>query len=168
MISKLKLIFNFLLIKGDLNEDCTASCPAECTKQEFSPFVSTISYPTEYFFNHNLFPDGKNSSDYPFDPNASFAEIRNNLARVEVYYDKLSYTSINQAPSMTLISLISLTGGLLGLFLGMSFLSFVEIFDLIMSLLTARKKPPTVKANRIADTNANNTVKEEIRVDDVL
>lgn len=151
-----------------MNEECAVSCPTECTKQEFSPFVSTISYPTEYFFNHNLFPDGKNSSDYPFEPNASFAEMRNNLARVEVYYDRFSYTSIKQAPSMTLISLISSTGGLLGLFLGMSFLSFVEIFDLIMSLLTATKKSlTTIKANRIADTNDNNTVREEKRVDNI-
>ena len=59
------------------------------------------------------------------------------MVKLNVYYKNIYYTSIVESPSITLVSLVSNLGGNLGLFLGLSVLSLLEIFELIISLSTA-------------------------------
>ena len=54
---------------------------------------------------------------------------------VLVYYDSQRFIQYKEAPSMTGYNLLSNIGGTLGLFLGMSLLSFVEIIETILQLL---------------------------------
>jgi hypothetical protein len=46
-------------------------------------------------------------------------------------YDKLSYTSSEDSPSMDIVALFGNVGGTLGLFLGLSVLSFCEVLHVI-------------------------------------
>ena len=50
--------------------------------------------------------------------------------KVIVSYDNLYYTSVDEVPSMTLNDLLGNLGGQLGLFIGISFLSLVEILEI--------------------------------------
>ena len=52
------------------------------------------------------------------------------------YYDSWSYTKIDEIAKFELIDLIPNIGGTLGLFIGVSILSFTEIFELIF-IITA-------------------------------
>ena len=61
-------------------------------------------------------------------------DARKNLLLVNIYYSDISYTYISEAPYWTLTSLFSNFGGQLGLFIGMSVLSFIEFIDLIIQL----------------------------------
>ena len=54
---------------------------------------------------------------------------------IYVYYDDLKYTLITQQPKTLLVDLVPNIGGILGLFVGTSFLSFVEIIELIIELI---------------------------------
>ena len=66
-----------------------------------------------------------NQSDF----NTSLAS---NLVSIDVYYEKLAYTLIEEEPKITLEDLIGALGGHLHLFLGMSLMSFLELFEFIL------------------------------------
>ena len=55
-----------------------------------------------------------------------------NLVYFNAFYADLEYTYINQLPKMDFFDLISNIGGNLGLFIGISFLSFAEIIEFII------------------------------------
>ena len=67
----------------------------------------------------------------------TFAEFLNyaNLTRtfygIRVFYEDLRYTWINQQVKIELFGLVSNVGGILGLFIGFSFVSLMEIFEII-------------------------------------
>jgi hypothetical protein len=54
---------------------------------------------------------------------------------LNVYYDKLSYIQISKDAKIEIVDLVSGIGGLLGLFLGMSFLSFAEFLEMIVETI---------------------------------
>lgn len=59
-----------------------------------------------------------------------------------VYYKDLGYQQYDEVEKTTLPDLAANIGGLLGLFLGMSFLSFVELFDILLQIFLYKKKSP--------------------------
>ena len=66
-----------------------------------------------------------------------------NETKLTVYYDSLKYTLVSQQPKTLLIDLIPNIGGILGLFIGTSFLSFFEIIELFVeafSIMNKREK----------------------------
>jgi hypothetical protein len=67
-------------------------------------------------------------------------QLKDNILKVNVYFDSLSYTSISEAPSIELISFISNVGGLLGLFLGATVLSFLEIVEFVIIIIQIIQK----------------------------
>jgi len=87
------------------NKICEKQCPMEC---------DSISYSLTIQGNY-LFLDG--------------------LSHVYIYFPDFYYTSITEQPKTTFDQLISNIGGLLGLFIGGSLMSFFEIFELLISIL---------------------------------
>lgn len=59
---------------------------------------------------------------------------------MRVYFDDLNYKITYQIPKMYLFDLVSSIGGTMGLCLGMSFLSFFELIDLIYHMLEIKSK----------------------------
>ena len=64
---------------------------------------------------------------------------------MKIFYAEPSYTQITEAPQQNLIDLYSSLGGNLGLFLGFSIFSLVELFELFIKIIwtmvsTRRKK----------------------------
>ena len=62
-------------------------------------------------------------------------DLRESLVSFSIYYYDFKYTFISQSPKMQLVDLVSNFGGLLGLFVGMSFLSFGELIQIIIEVL---------------------------------
>jgi hypothetical protein len=52
-----------------------------------------------------------------------------------VYYDDFRYTLIQQQPKIELFALISSIGGTLGLFIGFTFISILEIFEIFSEFI---------------------------------
>ena len=67
-----------------------------------------------------------------FDKNMS--AIRGSFISMSVYYSELKYTEIQQLEKNTLVDLICGIGGTLGLFIGASVLSLVEIIEAIFTV----------------------------------
>jgi hypothetical protein len=63
-----------------------------------------------------------------------FKQDRNNKIYIRIYYEDLKYTWINQQPKIELFGLISNIGGSLSLFVGISFISFLELFEVFTEL----------------------------------
>jgi hypothetical protein len=56
--------------------------------------------------------------------NTILEDLRESLVSFSVYFTSFKYTRVSQLPKMNVIDLVSNFGGMLGLFTGVSFLSF--------------------------------------------
>jgi len=99
------------LDKNLINE-CMPQCPLECHENYFK---------TTFSFSH-------------------FAKSDDNLLKLNIYYDELSYTLINEAASLTIFEMFSNIGGTLGLFLGISLLSFIEVVEVLFNIFFITQK----------------------------
>ena len=105
-------------IRGDINNVCRPLCPMEC---------DSIKYEMSNSFTKLSADDFKTL----FDINATTTGI----TWANIYYENLEYTSISQVAHMDVIDLISNIGSNLSLFIGISFISFAEIIELIIEIL---------------------------------
>lgn len=83
----------------EFDGECKQQCPEECFLIKFETRVMSLD-------------------DWDFGGHS-----------IEISYSDLSYIEISQTPKMTGFTLISSIGGALGLFIGIRFLSLVELFE---------------------------------------
>jgi hypothetical protein len=128
------------LIKDKFNHDfinkyCISLCPLECSQTLYKTSLSFSHFSLDSIKiknNSNL------SSDFIHRNLDLASTIEKSVAKVNIFYDRLSYTLTTDTPQMDAISLLGSIGGNLGLFLGVSVFSlcevveaFIEIFYLI-------------------------------------
>jgi acid-sensing ion channel 2 len=65
----------------------------------------------------------------------SFDDLAKSVARIQIFYDELQETIISEKIKTQSFDLVSNMGGTLGLFLGLSFLSLIEIFEILFQVL---------------------------------
>lgn len=87
-------------LKG-INSECQLQCPQECTSIKFESVISNYLS--------------------AFDSNDSLV--------FSIAYSDLSYIRISQTPKITGVSVMSNIGGTLGLFIGIRFLSMIELVE---------------------------------------
>ena len=120
-----------------LTTDCSNSCPMECLSAEYKTSMHTASYPTEWYLDlllkqTNLVNKFSNFSQNS--PNLN-SLIKNSVVKISIFYNDISYDALVESPVLTFDVLLGNVGGSLGLFIGISFLSLVEIFELIFEIL---------------------------------
>jgi hypothetical protein len=143
-IESLRLILNNS--KPYLN-DC--DCPIECDHDFYKYSISFLEFPTRYYLPYliesklikTIFNQSLNDSL------ESFELLRKNVARVEINYQDMMQTFISEYPKMQSTDLISSLGGILGLFLGLNFLSLIEIFDFSIQILSVFIKKFKISSN---------------------
>ena len=86
--------------------DCEPYCPLECDSVVFASKIQSFATPS--------FP---------------------NQISLTIFYEEMSYTDYYEVPKTTVFDLVSTFGGVFGLFLGFSLLSFVEIVTLIFNII---------------------------------
>ncbi|CAF0880179.1 unnamed protein product [Brachionus calyciflorus] len=110
-----------------LNDICEPQCPLEC---------NSMSY--KIFYSFNDFIKEKNNEDinnfYNF-TGTNRRQMKNELMSLFFYYETLSYEEIKEKESIDLVGLLSNIGGIAGLFLGISFLSLVEIIEIAFQIV---------------------------------
>ena len=75
----------------------------------------------------------KNS--YFHDKFKDYESLQRHFVSIRVNYPDLKYTYISQKPKVGIDDLVSNIGGIFGLFLGISFLTFAEFFIFILEIL---------------------------------
>ncbi len=104
---------------------CENYCPSECDSISYSFSSYTYDYPISGNISENL---RVKYFDSNFD---TYEEVQVSYFSFVVFYKNLNYVLITEKPNMELADLISNIGGILGVFLGVSFLSFIEIIEIL-------------------------------------
>ena len=116
-----------------LMNNCSAECPNQCETNRTETSLSMSEFPTYSYMDFML--------NKPFfrrvyeNRTVDRSKLKKSLAKINVFYDELKLTTVSQKAKISFESLISDIGGTLGVFLGASFLSFMEIFEVIMLVL---------------------------------
>ncbi|CAF1024353.1 unnamed protein product [Brachionus calyciflorus] len=95
-----------LMGKNYIDNICKPLCPLECYSVKYSKSISFS----------RLNQDSKD------------------IAEINIYFEDFSYTEIEENQIMTEVGLVSNIGGIAGLFLGVSFLTFVEIVAICLDV----------------------------------
>jgi hypothetical protein len=111
------------------DEKCPKYCPLECDSMSYV----INSYTEQIALNGNISLNSKIKIDS--DDFSTYEELKKNYFAIRVYYNELKYTLISEEPKTEIFNFISDIGGILGLFLGISFLSFIEIFEIIFEIM---------------------------------
>ena len=116
--------------------NCGFDCPNECNTIDYSLLTSSGSYPSQYYVSI-LAKQGylNNFASLTNDPQDMLESVQKYLVRVTVNYNQLGYTLYQDNPSLDINSLISTIGGQFGLFIGISILSIIEVFELLLELI---------------------------------
>ena len=108
-----------------------ADCPNECETTSYEYTYSSSDFSGERYYQE--FKNVFNISEEDV-LSKKFNKGKNGLI-LNVYFPELKYTEVSETPKIGVISLISNIGGTLGLFLGISLLSFVEIVEIFFEIL---------------------------------
>ena len=122
---------------NDINAICDYACPEQCNVIDYALTTSSKSY----FPNLIYLKDQQTSSKgYMFPQNLSDTDLtsfaRQGFLKVIINYKNLYYTSFDDNPAMQSSDLFGAVGGQLGLFAGLSVLSFLEIIELFIDVIT--------------------------------
>ena len=107
-------------------------CPTNCDSIIIEKDIVSSVYPTDNELNKLLEKNNYlESMMHKMDRN----ELKSAILHLQINFDRLEFEQITEIPKVNLIDLISSIGGTLGLFLGMSFLSILEVTDLFFVMI---------------------------------
>ena len=112
-----------------LKNECEKKCPLECQGMWFDKTVSANEYSNLIFEKALTQYNGSDAIYF----NRSFDSSE--IAVVNIYYQNLGFLSISENPTTSLGGLLSNIGGIASLFLGISFLTLVEILEFFMNVI---------------------------------
>ncbi len=90
---------------------CEFSCPLECSTNLYDYKMGFLNFPSDETNFERLNSSAVNYSD-------GFEKLKQNVLRLELLFEKITYTLIEQKPKMMLVDLIATIGGTLGRFRG--------------------------------------------------
>jgi hypothetical protein len=137
---------NDLLLNSSRSVDmseCTDSCAFECHTVSYE---ATVTISSKWDFNLKSYFNDSFLERTLATANVTNEMIKENMILIEAVYDDLVSTEITEQPTVSGVEFIANLGGLIGLFLGVSMLSFVEILELLCQLIaifckTQRSRP---------------------------
>ncbi len=120
----------FRIAKIRSNKDrCISYCPSACDSMTYQITPSYEAYPKiGKISRKSKIENGL----YKFQ---TYEQVSKHFSSILIYYKELKYTLISQEPRTMLFNVISNIGGILGLFLGISFLSFMELVEILFQVI---------------------------------
>lgn len=115
---------------------CFDSCPIECNSVNYNFKTLKSDFPTPFYakvlIEHNkMRPNlARNLT--------TLKNVKDTVLAVNVFYNDISMRIIQEYPAKTFEQLVAETGGFLGLCLGISLLSIVEFFELILKIFLVK------------------------------
>ena len=120
------------IIKAEdfINKICIPQCPLECNRTEYKAFLTNSHFSSEIYLDF-LRAKPVFKSKYEKDE-LTLDVISQEIVKLNVYYDSLTYTVMSEAINTNIFSLFSSIGGFMGMFLGMSLITLIEILELLI------------------------------------
>jgi len=104
---------------------CNNYCPLECDSYTYDITESV----------QPILGSGDLSLNFSYPEFLTFKNFTNTFFSVNVYFEDLVYTLITQQAKYEVFDLVSSIGGIIGLFIGFSFISLLEIFEIIAEFI---------------------------------
>lgn len=111
--------------KKEQYSKCPQYCPLECDSMSYT--ITPISKRIPTSGNVSI----QRWDIYVLNNSATYEELSKSFVGILIYFKDLYYTQISQDAKSETFNFISNLGGILGLFLGVSFLSFIEVFEIL-------------------------------------
>lgn len=118
------------VFRSDLDRYCGQQCPEECNSLTYE----LSSFSTKYHTGGYLTQVQNESLVRSKYPNMTMDELKDNIVKFRVFYPELEYEVISQNQQYTLSDTISNLGGSMGLLLGASLISLLEIVELSLNV----------------------------------
>ena len=129
-------------------------CPLECSSVHFSFQTSVSAYPTNNYFNKkmlNIYNASLTATLGIYEYNASdyyYYYVTDSTLKINVFFERLYSTTVQESAKTSITDLIGSLGGLLGLFLGASFMSLLETAEILTKLLISFFKSSIIFRSR--------------------
>ena len=130
MFNSLSLFTLFYI--QDVATKCS-DCPLECDSEFYSLTTSSLDYPTKIYAD--MLANQPQMLRRFNNKTPTYQQLKQSIVSLNINYNDLSYTQINELQKITLLDLITNIGGAMGLFLGLSFISLFEIAQLVVELI---------------------------------
>ncbi|KAL4239574.1 hypothetical protein ACF0H5_000385 [Mactra antiquata] len=140
-----KCVFDLNIKFNDGHYDC--KCREPCSEFVYSSTMSSRYWPTDEYLEillaeicdkENVSASWTDVCDKYRNKNLDYFDLereRNNFVRALIYFEDLNYERITEEPLYEGVRFLSDIGGTLGLFLGASVLSIVEVLQVIMEII---------------------------------
>jgi hypothetical protein len=127
------IYFNF--VKGNYSDTfCKQQCPLECIKTRYYFSTSSNKINIDYY-SKTIDEFALKNGIINENETLSLEDKSNSIIKFNIYYDSLSYTVTTESAAMDVVALLSNMGGTLGLFLGVSVLTAVELIEIIIQAI---------------------------------
>ena len=130
--------FDIINKQGFHEENCYPLCPLECVSTSYNAFITYNQFCKDVYLD--VVQKKTNFLSKYDNQTLDITTISKRLSRVNIYYDSLSYTLITESVSMNIVSLVAAIGGFMGMFLGMSLMTLVEMFEIFLRIILNRIK----------------------------
>ena len=121
-------------IKQDETGLCAEYCPLECDSFTYETSISSAGFPTDVYGDVLINKEIVKNFYANWTNLRRKRDIKTDIFAVNVYFNDFTSTKISNSPQYGVFDLVGNIGGLIGLFLGGSYLSLIEIFDLVFSI----------------------------------
>jgi len=125
---KCQTALNKDFLYGDLGDQLELKCPLECTRSYYDYLMSVNSFPSRSYASYLIRTNR-------FLGNLSVEEVQESVSRVNIYFKNLAYELTEESVIFAVPDLLANIGGILGLGLGMSLMSFIEALEIALFLL---------------------------------
>ncbi len=122
----------------------SCDCPTECDEVSFPYTVSVAPYPSPNYANI-LLKNPSILSKFLENESVTIRDLKEKLVSVNIFYNEIKETVVTESPSVQFSDLMAQIGGVLGLFLGMSFLSFVEFLEIFIKIIFVLTKKDKIQ-----------------------
>ncbi|PIO59621.1 Amiloride-sensitive sodium channel, partial [Teladorsagia circumcincta] len=119
---------------GEFNIIRDCDCPQPCEMDSYSVTVSTAKWPSTAYKPEEC-QQNKPGSAWEAAKMSCLEWYQKNTLLVEIYYERMNYQVLTESPAYSLVNLVSDVGGQVGLFLGMSIISVIELLTLVLLLV---------------------------------
>ncbi|XP_041464809.1 degenerin unc-8-like [Lytechinus variegatus] len=118
-----------------LDDKLRCSCPSPCEEFKYLRTPSSSIWPSERYEEHIFRRLNITNNEILTHILQSNDLSRKNILRLKIFYEDLNYEVVEMVPVYTIPSLLGSVGGLMGLYIGMSFISVFEVLFLVLRVI---------------------------------
>ncbi len=132
-------VHTITLKNEEIENKCSLECPLECEYSSYEVSSSSLDYPSREFFEalRNYSTQSEIAFNY-----TNLNEFKRDHMGLNIYLSSMEFAELREKPQISFIDLVSNMGGALGIFLGFSIFSLVELIEIVVRVvcISLRKK----------------------------